>query len=157
GPAPFLKKTFEMVDDPSTDSIISWSPTRTSFVVWDTHAFSSHLLPKHFKHNNFSSFVRQLNTYRFRKIDPGRWEFANEGFRQGKRELLRYIKRRKQSSRYRAPKSDSERKGLETQVWKLKQQQQRLVRYVARFGEHLRAVELKQRRMLLLLLSSSED
>lgn len=63
GPPPFLKKTFEMVDDPRTDSIISWSESKTSFVLWDPHKFSTDLLPQRFKHNNFSSFVRQLNTY----------------------------------------------------------------------------------------------
>lgn len=63
GPPPFLTKTFEMVEDPSTDSIVSWSRARNSFVVWDYAKFSSLLLPRYFKHGNFSSFIRQLNTY----------------------------------------------------------------------------------------------
>lgn len=63
GPPPFLTKTYDMVDDPSTNQIVSWSRSGSSFVVWDPHAFSTGLLPRNFKHNNFSSFVRQLNTY----------------------------------------------------------------------------------------------
>lgn len=63
GPPPFLTKTFEIVDDPSTDVVVSWSRGRNSFIVWDLHRFSSTLLPKYFKHSNFSSFIRQLNTY----------------------------------------------------------------------------------------------
>lgn len=63
GPTPFLKKTFAMVNDSQTDSIISWSETEMSFVIWDHHKFTADILPKHFKHCNFSSFIRQLNTY----------------------------------------------------------------------------------------------
>ncbi|CAD5166783.1 unnamed protein product [Musa acuminata subsp. malaccensis] len=33
-PSPFLTKTYEMVDDLSTNSIVSWSPINAGFVVW---------------------------------------------------------------------------------------------------------------------------
>jgi len=63
GPAPFLLKTYEMVDESSTDEIVSWSSTNNTFIVWNPAEFSRLLLPTFFKHNNFSSFIRQLNTY----------------------------------------------------------------------------------------------
>uniref|UniRef100_A0A0D3AY99 HSF-type DNA-binding domain-containing protein n=1 Tax=Brassica oleracea var. oleracea TaxID=109376 RepID=A0A0D3AY99_BRAOL len=66
-PTPFLTKTFNLVEDPSTNDVISWNEDGSSFVVWNQTDFAKDLLPKHFKHNNFSSFVRQLNTYERRE------------------------------------------------------------------------------------------
>ncbi|CAN6916265.1 unnamed protein product [Brassica oleracea] len=94
-PAPFLSKTYQLVDDHSTDGVVSWNEDGTAFVVWETAEFAKDLLPKYFKHNNFSSFIRQLNTYGFRKTVPDKWEFANDHFRRGQEDLLSEIRRRK--------------------------------------------------------------
>lgn len=82
GPPPFLTKTFEMVDDPNTDYIVSWNRGGTSFVVWDLNSFSTILLPRHFKHSNFSSFIRQLNTYVSGSVLLGLLFFDNDKQRQ---------------------------------------------------------------------------
>ncbi|KAI5416905.1 Heat stress transcription factor A-4a [Lathyrus oleraceus] len=89
----FLSKTYMMVNDHTTDTIISWSSTHRSFVVWIQYDFSKDLLPIFFKHNKFSSFVRQLNTYGFRKVGQEQWEFTNEDFVKDQPNLIKNIYR----------------------------------------------------------------
>lgn len=95
-PPPFLQKVYDMVQSPELDSIISWSDPGTSFIIWNAHKFAAEVLIKYFKHNNFTSFVCQLNTYCFKKITWDRLEFQNEWFQKGKRRWLKNIKRRSQ-------------------------------------------------------------
>ncbi|KAL9265308.1 Heat stress transcription factor A-1-like protein [Drosera capensis] len=76
-PAPFLLKLYEMVDNGVTDSVIVWSDSGDSFLIWDV--------------TEFSRDVAQG----FRKVDTDRWEFGNEGFIKDQNHLLSNIKRRK--------------------------------------------------------------
>ncbi|GMP62832.1 hypothetical protein CsSME_00024788 [Camellia sinensis var. sinensis] len=171
GPSPFLKKTFHMVEDPDTDIIISWTASQKSFVVWDHQQFSTNLLPKYFKHNNFSSFIRQLNTYGFKKIDSDRWEFANEAFQGGKKHLLKNIERRKhnpqnvQQPGVMRPCLNSANFGIETEleklrndrmkmkmeIMKLKQQQENTESYFAAVKERIGYTECKQQDVLIFM------
>ncbi|KAK1258073.1 Heat stress transcription factor B-2a [Acorus gramineus] len=102
-PTPFLTKTYQLVEDPAINDVISWNEDGSTFIVWRPAEFARDLLPKYFKHNNFSSFVRQLNTYGFRKIVPDRWEFSNDCFKRGEKNLLCDIHRRKISPVQAAP------------------------------------------------------
>ncbi|XP_060208509.1 heat shock factor protein HSF30 isoform X2 [Lycium barbarum] len=170
GPPPFLSKTYEMVEDPSTDKVISWSKARNSFIVWDSHKFSTTLLPRFFKHSNFSSFIRQLNTYGFRKVDPDRWEFANEGFLGGQKHLLKTIKRRRNVGQsmnqqgsgpcielgYYGMEEELERlkrdkNVLMTEIVKLRQQQQSTRNQIIAMGEKIESTERKQEQMMSFL------
>ncbi|KAL1547196.1 homogentisate 1,2-dioxygenase [Salvia divinorum] len=164
GPPPFLTKTFDMVDDPATDAVVSWSRGGHSFVVWDPHAFSSTLLPRYFKHCNFSSFVRQLNTYGFRKIDTDKWEFANDGFLQGQKHLLKHITRRKTSPPQPTLPAEPEVDGLRRErvvlvmeLVKLRQQQQATRAHLRQMELRLKSTEERQQQMMSFLARAMQN
>ncbi|ORZ00410.1 hypothetical protein BCR43DRAFT_485167 [Syncephalastrum racemosum] len=100
----FVKKLFKMLGDTSRPDILTWGVDGKSFVVKDPNEFARLVLPKHFKHSNFASFVRQLNKYDFHKVrnpDDGQrpygdqaWEFHHPHFSYGREDLLDGIKRK---------------------------------------------------------------
>lgn len=93
---PFLTKLYELVNDPQTNQLVSWTDEKgLSFTVHKPSEFGHDVLPKYFKHNNFSSFVRQLNQYGFHKQNPDRWMFGHDSFRRQNPELLKNITRRR--------------------------------------------------------------
>jgi len=103
----FLNKLYNMVNDPSTDNLIHWSEDGSTFIVQRHEEFAKEVLPRFFKHNNFSSFVRQLNMYGFHKVphlqqgvlhsdsDSELWEFANQHFQRNQPDLLCLVNRKK--------------------------------------------------------------
>lgn len=95
---PFLTKLYNLVEDVGTSELVSWTDDLAAFTVHKPDEFGRDVLPRYFKHNNFSSFVRQLNQYGFAKRDPDRWTFGHENFRRGRLDLLRLISRRRSKS-----------------------------------------------------------
>ncbi|KAI7339909.1 hypothetical protein KC354_g17295 [Hortaea werneckii] len=63
---PFVQKLSSFLDSSHTD-LIRWSDDGRSFIVLDEDEFARTLIPELFKHNNYASFVRQLNMYGFHK------------------------------------------------------------------------------------------
>lgn len=68
----FLNKLRLLVDDEKTDGLIYWDHVRcnichkflqsgNSFHIRDGNRLAKDILPTLFKHNNLSSFIRQLN------------------------------------------------------------------------------------------------
>ena len=95
-PTPFILKLYELINDDSSKPLICWSTeqNRPGFVVLDPVQLAATLLPKYFKHANFSSFVRQLNIYGFHKVDhPLGQCFHHPSFRANHPELLANIHR----------------------------------------------------------------
>ncbi|KAI8645162.1 HSF-type DNA-binding-domain-containing protein [Parasitella parasitica] len=105
----FVHKLYNMVLDDQFQHLIAWNYTGASFIVCNIMEFARDVLPKHFKHNNFSSFVRQLNMYGFHKVNKSPrghrtlaenqiWEFSHSRFIRDRSDLLDEIKRKTMES-----------------------------------------------------------
>lgn len=62
----FLFKLYDILKEHSYKDIILWKETK-SILIKDRYKLTELVLPKFFKHKNYSSFVRQLNLYGFHK------------------------------------------------------------------------------------------
>lgn len=96
---PFIYKLYCLVSDESTNDLCCWSERGDAFLVRDPTAFAATVLPNYFKHNQFSSFVRQLNKYRFHKLAPGAFLFGHDRFIRNRPDLLPDIGRQRSPER----------------------------------------------------------
>ncbi|KAI8893115.1 hypothetical protein BC833DRAFT_609570 [Globomyces pollinis-pini] len=103
--AAFINKLYNMVSDQQSDQFIRWADNGKSFVVPNHAEFSKVVLPKFFKHNNFNSFIRQLNIYGFHKVpniqngllscnEPEMMEFMHPNFMKDAPHLLISVTRK---------------------------------------------------------------
>ncbi|KAI0705882.1 hypothetical protein BC835DRAFT_352231 [Cytidiella melzeri] len=107
---PFLQKLYQIVSDEKNHDLIRWSENGDSFYVLDHERLRREVLGRWFKHEKFTSFVRQLNMYGFHKIphlqqgvlksegDTETWHFEHPHFHRGQPDLLCLIQRKKQSA-----------------------------------------------------------
>lgn len=112
----------------------------------------------------------------FRKVDPDRWEFANEGFLAGQRHLLKTIKRRRVSQRHCRAGSEwpchelgyssvepelerlrRSRSALMSEVVKLRQQQHEARGKIIAMEGRLQRTEGRQQQMLTFLAKAVHD
>lgn len=99
------------LDESKNTELIRWSDDGNSFIVLDEDEFARTLIPELFKHNNYASFVRQLNMYGFHKKvglsdnsmraserkNKSPSEYANPYFKRGHPDLLWLIQKPKNS------------------------------------------------------------
>lgn len=57
----YTNMNFSIITDAASQEYIFWADSGQVVCVPDAASFAETILPKHFKHNNWQSFVRQLN------------------------------------------------------------------------------------------------
>lgn len=92
----FLKKMFYILEENKHYELVSWSDDGSALVIKRPTDFANKVLPLYFKHSNFSSFIRQLNMYKFKKSKNSHYDhiYTHQMFQSGRIDLLRNIQRK---------------------------------------------------------------
>lgn len=133
---PFVQKLSSFLEERKNEDLIRWSEKGDSFIVLDEDEFAKTLIPELFKHNNYASFVRQLNMYGFHKRvglsdnsmraserkNKSPSEYSNPYFRRGHPNLLWLINKPKSGSKAKKGAkgmegdNDSEEEGVNEEI-----------------------------------------
>ena len=97
----FLLKLYQILENDQYKNIIHWGENGQFFIVKNIHDFTENILPKYFKHNNYSSFIRQLNMYGFHKKKSNQNEhiFLHQNFIKDQKDLIKTIKRKSKNEK----------------------------------------------------------
>lgn len=144
----FVKKLYQMLLQDKYLDVVRWTPQGTSFVVLNTNEFTKVILPTHFKHSNFASFVRQLNKYDFHKVKitneqrqayeygDDAWEFQHPDFKKNDMEALENIRRKAPTKKENTQDSSQ----LQAQIQQLRGDMSKLQNELRISNEKFRAV-----------------
>ena len=97
----FLLQLYQILEDDKNKDIIHWGDNGKYFVIENVHDFTEKILPQYYNHNNYSSFVRQLNMYDFhkKKTNSEAHTFQHNKFIKGQEELIKTINRKRKKDK----------------------------------------------------------
>ncbi|WZZ55696.1 hypothetical protein YC2023_055805 [Brassica napus] len=78
-PPLFIRGVYDMVDDPSTDSVVSWGESGKSFIVWNETEFLRDVLPSRlpFDYKDMTSLTTWLHAIGYSKVEESEhWEYT---------------------------------------------------------------------------------
>ncbi|CAA7054852.1 unnamed protein product [Microthlaspi erraticum] len=110
----FYIGVYQLVDDPSTDPIISWSKSNKSFVIWNPEELFRRKLLSRLFINKLSHFISELDNHGFERIKESQHlEYGHKKyFVRGQPELLKtmlvknVLGRRKRRSKKKKAKAE---------------------------------------------------
>ena len=173
----FLLKLYEILNNEEYNKIIHWSKNGSYIVITNIHALTKKILPIYFNHQNYSSFVRQLNMYNFHKIrtDPNKSEqyFIHESFNKSKtiKEIKSFKrKKKKDEKKMKCFFKDEDSKIKYTILEKKKEEKNKLIENIDLIQNDEKKIEIfqniikdgninleEQKKMLLFLLNKSKE
>ncbi|XP_010467816.1 PREDICTED: uncharacterized protein LOC104747816 [Camelina sativa] len=86
----FYEGLYELVDDPSSDSTISWSKSNKSFVIRNQEELIRRKMLSRFFCRKLTEFISKLKFSGFKQMkrSSGLWEFGDKNFVRGRPELM---------------------------------------------------------------------
>lgn len=100
----FLSKLYDILSIQAYSKIIRWNNEGDGIIISDLIKLSKIILPKYYKHQNYASFVRQLNMYGFHKAKEetknDELEYKSDRFNKKctKEEIKRITRKKKEES-----------------------------------------------------------